>query len=301
MGVVGGLATMVAMGILTGYTIMLLVWSKRIVASQTMARRLTYVDLGNFSWSFSCPRSPRTNLILFLPFFLDPAQFCFKTPVSRTISAIFIFFLMVFSALGCSAAYLVFVGDTLNSVWPVLSAQSWQFVLFPAFTLLTLIRYEAWFILIQFLGMWSIPTCSHLPLLVPPCRNYKYLALTSSIGNAALLFGLISVLVYGFTYRLEQFQNFSFEGRIFRPETFFLSFGSVAFLFACQFLILPIERSAARPREFQKPLTVSFITITISNAAFALISYMFFGDGEFHGKHGANSQKKGKKKAIITS
>lgn len=49
------------------------------------------------------------------------------------------------------------------------------------------------------------------------------------------------------------------EYTAFRPETYSLSFGSVAFLFCVHFLILPIEESMKEQRKFPLSLTVTLI------------------------------------------
>ena len=122
-------------------------------------------------------------------------------------------------------------------------------------------------------------------------RSFKNLAFTSLFGTISLCAALIVTTVYGFTYNLEEFKTFV-------PPAFsadyFHSFGSVAFLFCIQFLIIPIERAMAQPDTIWRPMTctcrvpmsslivlpiVSVTSISFFNIIFGVFGFMFFGEG----------------------
>lgn len=106
-------------------------------------------------------------------------------------------------------------------------------------------------------------------------RTLKALSNFSALGTLALLLGLCVTMAYGFKYERENIRTT--EPELFRFDTYFHSFGSVAFLFCISFLVLPIERSMKDNRLFWLPLTASVVAVTITNIIFAILGYLFFG------------------------
>jgi hypothetical protein len=91
----------------------------------------------------------------------------------------------------------------------------------------------------------------------------------SILGNMSLVAGMTATLLYGFLFKsLQPLDHYA----IFRPDTYPLSFGTVAFLFCVHFLVrqcvnlglnilqvLPIEESMREPQKWPRSLAVSVI------------------------------------------
>ena len=86
---------------------------------------------------------------------------------------------------------------------------------------------------------------------------------------------MIVTLVYGFRDELDHLRTF--EPELSNFETYFTSFGSIAFLFCIQFLVLPIERAMKKHELFPRALSVSFFIIAVFNILFAVLCYYFWG------------------------
>ena len=119
------------------------------------------------------------------------------------------------ASLGVCGAYLVFVGSTLTSLEPSLSRVEWQGVVLPAVL-----------VLVVFAKM-------------------EVLAYTSVLGDVALVVGMVSTMWRG----AEVSDGLDLDSvPAFEWESYGRSFGSVAFLFAVNFLIFVSLRSAATRR-----------------------------------------------------
>jgi len=175
--------------------------------------------------------------------YVDITRFAFGR-----IGAGIVYFLMLFASLGVCSAYLVFIGSTLASITPPswnLNSMDWMLLCLPIIILLT----------------WL--------------RSFKYLSFTAILGVLALTAGMIATMIYGFLYAtLKPLNTYT----SFKAETYPLSFGTVAFLFCVHFLVLPIEESMKEPKKWGYSLSASVTFVTITNAAFGFLGYMFFGE-----------------------
>jgi hypothetical protein len=85
LGYAGATAVMAFVGLLTFYTGMVVIRVHDVVVRDTLSKGTTYVSL---------------------------AQHCFGVWAARVV-----YFLVVFTTLGCNGAFLVFIGSVLHSVW----------------------------------------------------------------------------------------------------------------------------------------------------------------------------------------
>ena len=106
-------------------------------------------------------------------------------------------------------------------------------------------------------------------------RTLKQLSYTSAVGSVALVAAMAVTLAYGFRDELDNLRTF--EPVLWNWSTYFTSFGSIAFLFCIQFLVLPIERAMKKHELFPRALSVSFTLIAIFNILFAVLCYYFWG------------------------
>ncbi|KCV71901.1 hypothetical protein H696_01310 [Fonticula alba] len=214
MGIIGGSLTIILFGLVCTYSVLILVRCKRLVASRTFKRELTYVDL---------------------------AREVFGPSLS-----VGVFLLLIFASLGVSASYIVFVGDTMHDAYPRFSSFDYKLV----------------------------TTLIILPITW--LRTLKALSYTSVVGTLCLVVGMVVTMVYGFDHHLDDLRTA--DPTLIRFDTYFHSFGSVAFLFCISFLVLPIERSMRYPRRFWLPLALSVAFVSLSNIVFAILGYLFFGE-----------------------
>ena len=142
MGIAGGLVVITLAGFFSFLTILMLIKCKDAIASSMPpGTAISYVDIARL---ISGPKMEFT-----------------------------VYFLSVTGSLGVSAAYLVFLGETLHTIYSTLSPIEYMLIL--------------------------------LLVLIPLCllRTFKFLSYTSILGDIGLGIGLAGTLTYGFkTYTL---------------------------------------------------------------------------------------------------
>lgn len=171
--------------------------------------------------------------------YVDCARYCFGSAGAGVAYAC-----TIAASLGVCGAYLNFVGSNLSSLAPQLTRVEWQGVVVP------------------------------LVLLLSVFARMEHLALTSVLGDVALVVGMVATMWRGG----EVWDGFHPESvPAFSMDTYGRSFGSVAFLFAVNFLIFPIERSMRHRRDFKEAVGYSFIFVSFTNAAFGFFGLLMFG------------------------
>ena len=114
------------------------------------------------------------------------------------------------------------------------------------------------------------------PVSAPGLRSLRQLSYTSAVGSVALVAAMVVALAYGFRDELDHLRTF--EPQLGKFDTYFTSFGSIAFLFCIQFLVLPIERAMKKHENFPRALSTSFFIIAVFNILFAVLCYYFWGN-----------------------
>jgi hypothetical protein len=148
--------------------------------------------------------------------------------------------------LGVCVAYMDFIAQTLPSLWPDVFNAGWSILLVTPFFLCT-----------AFL------------------RSFRILAITSIIGDFAVVGAFIAVIAYGFgdsNYGSFEVMNPPLDG------SQFLSFLSTAtFLFAVHANMLPIAQSMKDAhKKFEPTLYRTFAFIVLINSVFGAVCYSLF-------------------------
>ncbi|KAL6047109.1 Transmembrane amino acid transporter protein [Balamuthia mandrillaris] len=161
-------------------------------------------------------------------------------------AGMFTYVFMLIQGLGACAVYVVFCGDLLHAVSSKLSVAEYIIII----------------------GAFEI--------LLSWIKSFRYLSVTSILGDLSLLLGVVVVFAYGF--KDGGFIDSPFDFPAFRPSTYPQFFGTAAFLFSITMYLFPIESSMKEPRFFPLALHSAFFITTILNVVFAGFGYMFFGD-----------------------
>lgn len=112
-------------------------------------------------------------------------------------------------------------------------------------------------------------------------RSFRWMSPFALIGTLSLVASLTAVVVYGFIDRLEylkapwHYGKYSFVNVSGLP----LFFGVTAFLFNTHSMVLPIEQNLKTRRWYSLTLHMAFIFVTLMNLIFAVLVFMFFGNG----------------------
>lgn len=149
--------------------------------------------------------------------------------------------------LGVCVAYIDFIANTLPSLWPNVFNQGYSILLVTPFFLCT----------------------AYL-------RSFGVLAITSVIGNVAVISALVAVVCYGFLspdYGVLKMPSTPITSELIG------SVQTVTFLFAVQANMLPIAQAMVDPeKSFPTTLYMTFTFIVFVNAAFGLLCFMLFGE-----------------------
>lgn len=159
----------------------------------------------------------------------------------------------VSASVGVCGSYLVFIAASLSSLLPA--------------------KYEN--IEQTQLVLLVLPVA----VVLSSVRDSNKFAFTALLGDVSVLLGMIVVIVYGLLY--------GDEGRSLGEgcvpfgtvDGCALAFGAVGFLFFIHFLVLPIEGSMARPEEFDRVISLTFLGCAAVSAVFGVLGYLFFGEG----------------------
>jgi amino acid permease len=156
---------------------------------------------------------------------------------------------ILFGVLGAVGAYFVFIGTTLSTLLCPLS---------PALTS-------------------TVMTLITLPVIVllSWLRAYRFLAPTSIFGVLALALGLILVLVDGFeTQTIQPISKYPLA----QPATIPLFLGNAAFVYLIHVVVIPIEQSMQKRKDYPKAVACTTLLVTVGNMVFALLAYFLYGE-----------------------
>jgi len=179
-----------------------------------------------------------------------------------------VFALTLSASLGVCSSYLVFMGQTLDSLSCDVTSSNLIRQLFPDVSTVT----------------WEIILSALLfPLTL--LRSYAVFAFTSGLGVAAVLGGILVTLASGilvqpgggFVYALHAVMEQPMLPSSF-AAAFGNSFGTVAFLFCINFLTFPIMNSMKEPREYNDAIQYAVLGTATFNIIFAVLCVGFYGE-----------------------
>jgi amino acid permease len=183
-------------------------------------------------------------------------------------AATLVFTLTLCASIGVCSTYLVFIGQTLESLSFDASSQNIVRQLFPDVSEFT----------------WQLGAAAVLyPLSL--IRDYSIFAFTSALGVFAVLGGIVVTLASGvfvdpgggLGVAIE-----AIEGLRMWPESvadaFGGSFGTLAYLFCVNFLSFPILNSMKEPEKYGGAVGWAVAGVWIVNVIFAILCLGFYGD-----------------------
>jgi amino acid permease len=239
------------MGALCAYTIVLLVKTERRLAGGTRAPKSSADDqLSEKFISDDMESDQRTNILLTYP---EVGEAAFPELTINlcgfrvNLLAALLHVIVQVIVLGVCVAYIDFIASTLPVLWPhAFNALKSILVVLPFF------------------------------LATAFLRSFRFLAVTSIIGDVAVIGTFIAVIAYGFAD--DNYGKLTLPtGKIDGDVMGFVN--TVTFLFAVHANMLPIAQAMKRPEEeFEPTLYKTFAFIVILNAVFALLCYSLFGD-----------------------
>jgi amino acid permease len=229
-GVIGGTIALTACGFLATYTMQSLSRSKEIVGSAS------YVELAKSTLG---PNAARL-----------------------------VFTLTLCASLGVCSSYLVFIGQTLESLSCDATSENIVRQLLPNVSTV----------------VWEMGTAA---LLFPLCllRSYAIFAFTSALGVVAVLGGIVVTLASGIfedpgggiVVALSNVAQQPMFPASF-AKAFGGSFGTVAFLFCINFLTFPIMNSMKEPKEYASSIQTAVFGTAFFNIIFAALCVGFYGE-----------------------
>lgn len=185
------------------------------------------------------------------------------------VAAKIVFFLTLSASLGVCSSYIIFIGQTLESLSSDVQSTNMVRTLFPDVSTLT----------------WEVATVSLLfPLTL--LRSYKIFSFTSALGVFAVFGGLLVTLASGIMHEpgggLFAAVQAVGEQRMW-PESlaagFGESFGTLAFLFCVNFLTFPIMNSLERPKQdYDGAVANAVLGAALVNVVFAALCVGFYGE-----------------------
>lgn len=231
-GVIGGTIALVACGLLSTYTMKSLSQSKIVLGEDASS----YVELARNTLGVTAAR--------------------------------IVFVLTLSASLGVCSSYIIFIGQTLQSLSCDASSTNIIRQIFPDVSLLNL----------------EITTAA---LLFPLCllRSYRIFAFTSALGVIAVVGGIIVTILSGILVEPGGGLLNSITAVGSQPmfpsslaSAFGGSFGTVAFLFCINFLTFPIMNSMKEPGEYDKAVEYAVTGAAFFNVVFAILCLGFYGD-----------------------
>ena len=179
-----------------------------------------------------------------------------------------VFALTLSASLGVCSSYVVFMGQTLESLSCDVTSTNIIRQLFPDVSIVS------WEILISTLLF---------PLTL--LRSYAVFAFTSGLGVVAVLGGILVTLASGIfvepggglMYALHSVTEQAMFPSSF-GAAFGNSFGTVAFLFCINFLTFPIMNSMKEPREYNDAIQYAVLGTASFNILFAVLCVGFYGE-----------------------
>lgn len=233
----GGTLAITVCGVLAAYTIQSLSRSKAIASAERGAKTVTsYVELAESALGKSA-----ANLV---------------------------FTLTLCASIGVCSTYLVFIGQTLESLSCDATSQNIIRQIFPDVSKLT----------------WEVGVAVILfPLSL--VRDYSVFAFTSALGVFAVLGGILVTLASGIfvdpggglAVAIEAVKNLRMWPESL-ADAFGGSFGTIAYLFCVNFLSFPIMNSMKEPEKFGGAVGWAVFVVWIVNVIFAILCLGFYGD-----------------------
>jgi amino acid permease len=181
-------------------------------------------------------------------------------------AATVVFALTLCASLGVCSTYLVFIGQTLESMSGDIQSENLVRMMAPDISA----------------SDWELGAALVLyPLSL--IRDYSIFAFTSALGVFAVIGGIVVTLAYGIFVEpgggLSVSLN-SIETLPMWPSSFGAafggSFGTICYLFAINFLTFPIINSIKQPREYNGAVSKAVGSVWIVNVAFAIIALGFY-------------------------
>lgn len=186
--------------------------------------------------------------------------------VLGTRAAKLVFVLTLCASLGVCSTYLVFIGQTLESLSNDVTSQNYVRLLLPDVSERT---WEAGAALLL------------LPLSL--IRNYSIFAFTSALGVFAVVGGIIVTLASGLL--VDPGWEAALQGLEavpLWPESltiaFGSSFGTIAYLFCINFLTFPIMNSMKELEKYGGAVNYAVAGVWLVNIVFAILCLGFYGD-----------------------
>uniref|UniRef100_A0A7S2XH96 Amino acid transporter transmembrane domain-containing protein n=1 Tax=Lotharella oceanica TaxID=641309 RepID=A0A7S2XH96_9EUKA len=159
----------------------------------------------------------------------------------------FVYFVTLFCLEGVCSVYLNFVSTTLHSVYPEIDQQT--------------------YLIISVMFAVTITMINSMTLL-------KYM---SGLGIISVTFTIICVMVYSGEHN--DFLSSIWEYPMIKPQTYFRSFGSIAFFFCVNVNAMPIERSMSHPlKQWGPVVTITCLTLAIVNTLYGATVFMLLKD-----------------------
>jgi amino acid permease len=215
LGIGGVTLAMFLCGWLAYYCSTVLVRVHDVVMRDTLQRHLTYVSL---------------------------THHCFGPRVSRLV-----YFLQVFTTIGSLGAYLILIGKTLASVWPVVPS----------------------------LAFSGLAACVVLPFCL--ANNTKFLSYTAVVGNLAVAVVIVAVLVRGAEITQGILPAAGYAPH-FRSETFPQAFGIVGFVWTCTTTVITVEKAMKRRADFAAAFRLTTWVVFFLGTAFGVVNYLYFAE-----------------------
>lgn len=151
-------------------------------------------------------------------------------------------FAIISSQIGFCCAYIIFIAQNLNLIFPAIKVQYFSLMYFPIFMILS----------------WL--------------RDIKYLAPTSIFANFTLLFAVSVILWHGF--KQFEWQHYPYVNVSGLP-TFF---GIAVFGFEGINLALPIQSSMKKSNHYSRILDLAMVVVGVCYIAFGSLGYICYGD-----------------------
>lgn len=181
-------------------------------------------------------------------------------------AGILVFLLTLCASLGVCSTYLVFIGQTLESLSMDATSNNLMRQVLPG------ISCQVW-------------EAAVAVLLIPLCliRDYSIFAFTSALGVICVVGGILVTLAYGIT--VDPGWQVAMENMHTLPlwpeslaAAFGGSFGTIAYLFCINFLTFPIMNSMKEPERFGSAVSTAVAGVWLVNGVFAILCLGFYGD-----------------------
>ena len=174
-----------------------------------------------------------------------------------------IYFGIVATSVGVSAAYTNFIAETVSHMFEPSPPESLSAAKTSSNNQITYFEYQ----------LMVFPFIICLSLL----KNYSMLAKTSLVGDVAVAGALLCVIIYGASVNTYDLAHVISEAPVVRWTAVPEYIGRAAFVFAIHMSILPIMHNMTHRQTQFKPTTyASYSCITVVNLLFGFFGYLLF-------------------------